>query len=86
MFLPNIELVSYAEDNTPFTMGSSELEVINEIKSVARCFTLWLRNDCMAVNPYKFHLFLSDKKIHQVDIYGDKLSSTFSEKVLGNKN
>ena len=86
MFLPSIELVCYADDNTPFAMGSSELEVINEIKSVARCFTLWFRNDCMKVNPYKFHLLLSDKKNHQVDIYGDKLSSTFSEKLLGNKN
>ena len=31
---PNIDLVSYADDSTPFAMGgSSELEVINEIKS-----------------------------------------------------
>ena len=36
LFKPNIDLVSYADDNTPFAMGgSSELEVINEIKSVA---------------------------------------------------
>ena len=36
LFKPNIDLVSYADDNTPFAVGgSSELEVINEIKSVA---------------------------------------------------
>ena len=36
LFKPNIDLVSYADDNTPFKMGgSSELEVINEIKGVA---------------------------------------------------
>ena len=34
LFKPDIDLVSYADDNTPFAMGgSSELEVINEIKS-----------------------------------------------------
>ena len=32
LFIPNIDLVSYADDNTPFEMGSSALEVINEIK------------------------------------------------------
>ena len=76
-----IDLVSYADDNTPFAMGSSELEVINEIKSVAESFTLWFRNNCMKVNPDKFHLLLSDKKIHQVDICNEKLSSACSEKL-----
>ena len=30
----------------------------------------------MKVNPDKFHLLLSDKKIHQVNICNEKLSST----------
>ena len=69
MFKPNIDLVSYADHNTPFAMGgSSELEEINEIKSVAESLTLWFRNNCMKVKPDKFHLLLSDKKGHQVDI------------------
>ena len=63
LFKPNIDLASYADDNTPFAMcGSSELEVINEIKSVAESLTLWFRNNCIKVNPDKFHLLLSDKK------------------------
>ena len=64
LFKQNIDLVSYADDNTPFAMGgSSELEVINEIKGVAESLTLWFRNNCMKVNPDKFHLLLSDKKV-----------------------
>ena len=62
LFIPNIDLVGIADDNTPFAMGSSELEVINEIKSVAENLTLWFRNNCMKVNPDNFHLLLSDKK------------------------
>ena len=80
LFISNIDLVSYADDNTPFAMGSSELEV-----SVAEFLTLRFRNDCMKVNPDKLHLLLSDKKIHQVDICDEKLSSTCSEKLLGIK-
>ena len=43
---------------------SSELEVINEIKSVMESLTLWFRNNCMKVNPDKCHLLLSDKKVN----------------------
>ena len=41
--------------------GSSELEVINQIKSVVESLTLWFWNNCMKVNPDKFHLFVSKK-------------------------
>ena len=62
LFKPNIDLVSYADDSTPFAMGgSSELEVINEIKSAVERLTLWFWNNCIKVNPDKFHLLLSDK-------------------------
>ena len=44
-------------------MVSSELEVINEIKSATKSLTLWFRKNCMKVNPGKFHLFRSDKKL-----------------------
>ena len=64
LFKPNIDLVSYADDSTPFAMGgSSELEVINEIRNVVENLTLWFWNNCTKVNPDKFHLFLSDKKV-----------------------
>ena len=69
LFKPNIDLISYADDNTPFAMsGSSELEVINEIKDVVESLTFWFRNNCMKVNPDKFHFLLSRKKSHQMDI------------------
>ena len=63
-------------------MGNSELQVINEIKSVAESLTLWFRNNCMKVNPDNFHILLSDEKIRQVDICNEKLSSTCSERLL----
>ena len=44
-------------------VGSLEMEVINQIKSVVESLTLWFRNNCMRVNPDKFHLLLSDKKV-----------------------
>ena len=46
---------------------------------------MWFQNNCMKVDPDEFHLLLSDKKSHQVDICNKKLSSTCSEKFLGIK-
>ena len=46
LFKPNIDLVSHADDNTPFAMGmggSSEFKVINEVRSVEESLTLWFR-------------------------------------------
>ena len=34
-----------------------------EVQSVAELLTLWFQNNCMKVNPDKFHLLLSDKKV-----------------------
>ena len=72
LYIANIDLVSYADDNTPFAIGSSESEVINEIKTVVESLTLWFRNNCMKLNPDEFHLLLSDKNFHQVDIFNEK--------------
>ena len=54
-------------------------------QSVAERITLWFRNNCMKVKPDKFHLLLSDKKSHQVDICNKKFSSTCSGKLLAVK-
>ena len=64
---------------------SSELELINETKSVAESLTLWFRNNCKKVNLDKFHLLLSDAKCHHVDICNKKLSRTCSKKFFGIK-
>ena len=62
--------MSYADDTTPFAMGgSSELEVTNEIMSVVESLTVftenlkWFWNNCMNVNPDKFHHLPSDKNV-----------------------
>ena len=68
LLIPNTNLVNYADDKTPFAMGSSELEVITKIESVALRLSLWFQNNYMKVNPAKFRLLFSGKKIHQVDI------------------
>ena len=75
--------MSYADDNTPFTIGISEMEVINEIMIAAESLSLWFQNNCMKVNPVKFHILLSNRKTHQVNICTDKFLSKSGEKLSG---
>ena len=62
--------MSCVDVKTPFAMDSSELEIINEIKTAAESFTLWFQNDCMKVSPEKFLFLFNDKKINQVESGG----------------
>ena len=62
LFIPSTNFGSHADDNAPFTTGSSELEVINEIKTAAESLTFCFQNNYMKVNPNKFYFRLSDKK------------------------
>ena len=46
LFNPNIDLLSYADDNAPIAMGvSSEIEIINEIKGVTKSLTLGFQDN-----------------------------------------
>ena len=62
------------------------VQVINYIMSVVECLTFWFRNNCVKVNPDKFHLLFSDKKIHQVDICGEYAFKYVQWNAFGDKN
>ena len=47
---------------------------------MAERLTLWFQNNCMKVNPDKFHFLLSDKKVGTWIFGNEKLSITCSEK------
>ena len=41
LVIPNCDVISYADGNTPFAMDISELALINEIKSAAETLSFW---------------------------------------------
>ena len=75
----DLDLIKHLQ-NGSCSCGSSEFEVINEIKCVSERLTLWFRNNCMKVNPDKFHFLLSDKKVVTWIFGNEKLSITCNEK------
>ena len=64
LFITNTNLVSYANVNAPFAIGSSKLEVVYEIQSAREKRFLRVQDKCMKLNLDKFHLLRSDTKDH----------------------
>ena len=56
-FLPGIDIMSYADDNTLYSLGESEEQVINEVKKAAEKLYLWFQNNHMKIIRIKFISF-----------------------------
>ena len=55
LIMQNIDIASYADDNTPYTIGNSIDEVIQKIKNAAQTCFQWFSDNQMKTNPDKCH-------------------------------
>ena len=52
----NIDIASYAHDNTPYTTENSIEEVIQTLENAAKTLSQWFSDSQMKANPDKCHL------------------------------
>ena len=55
-----LDIVNYADVNSPFAYGESIPSVTSQIERGAVVLLKWIRNNGQKANPGKFHLILSD--------------------------
>ena len=53
--MENIDIASYADDNTPYTTGNLIEEVIQKLENGAQTLFQWFSNNQMETNPDKGH-------------------------------
>ena len=53
--MENIDIVSYADDNTPITTGNSIEEVIQKLENAAQTSFQWFSDNKTKANPDKCH-------------------------------
>ena len=70
-----MNIVGYADDNTPYSLGKTEDEVLNEIKLASDKLLTWFQDNYMKINPDKFHLLLSNTKDVKINICNETISS-----------
>ena len=82
LIMENIDISSYADNNSPYTTGNSIEEVIQKLENTAKTLFQWLSDNQMKANPGRFHFLCSSNS--EVSLM-QKIKNSKFEKLLGIK-
>ena len=85
VIMANIVIVSYADDNTPYTTGNSIEEVIHKLENAAKTLFQWFSDNQMNANPDKCHFLCSSNREVSLTIENQITKNSKFEKLLGIK-
>ena len=83
LILNNIEIASYADDNTPYCSYKSFEDVITCLERTAGDLFAWFNNNGMKANADKCHLLLNTKEKLKANISNYTIINSDQEKLLG---
>ena len=86
LFLHDIPVANYADDNTPYCTGLKVSDVLIKLENAAETLLQWLKDNIIKPNPDKYHLLISNtKESFQIKIGNETVSISKYEKLLGVK-
>ena len=86
LFLDDIPVANYADDNTPYCTGLKISDVLIKLENAAEILLQWFKDNRMKANPDKYHLLINNtKKSFQIKIGNETVSNSKYEKLLGVK-
>ena len=85
LIMENIDIASYADDNTPYTTGNSMEEVIQKLENAAKTLFQWFSDNQMKANPDKCHFLCNSNSEVSLTIETQKIKNSKFEKLLGIK-
>ena len=88
LFLNDIPVANYADDNTPYCKGKGlkVSDVLIKLENAAETLLQWFKDNRMKANPDKYHLLINNtKKSFQIKIGNETVSNSKYEKLLGVK-
>ena len=80
--MENIDIASYADDNTPYTTGNSMEEVIQTLENAAKTLFQWFSDNQMKGNPDKCHFLCNSNSEVSLTIETQKIKNSKLEKLL----
>ena len=75
LVMENIDIASYADDNTPYTTGNSIEEVIQKLENAAKTLFQWFSDNQMKANPDKCHFLYSTNSEVSLNIENQKIKN-----------
>ena len=85
LFVPDIGIVNYADDNTPHATNKHLETVLKDLEQRSDTLLKWFTDDLLKANPEKYHLLVSANEKRQLNIGGIEISNSKCEKFLGIK-
>ena len=85
LFVPNINIASYADDTTPYCTGKDVMTVLSNLEQAADTLSVWFKNNSMKANADKYHVLLSENKKYCVKVENTTIATTKCETLLGIK-
>ena len=79
----NIDVASYADDNTPYVTAKKTENIIGILEKTSLDMFSWFSNNGMKANPDKCHLLLSEKEKHKANIGDYVIENSKQQKLLG---
>ena len=62
MFLHDIPVENYADNNTPYCTGLNILDILIKLENAAETLLQWFKDNRMKANPDKCHLLINNTK------------------------
>ena len=84
--MDDISFASYADDNTPYTVGNDMEDVIFKLQNSAKILFQWFMDDQTKSNPDKCHFFCSTNDTVNLIIDNQIIDNSICEKLLGLKS
>ena len=74
--LTDVDIASYADDNTPYVAAADVSGVITSLKKSSKALFEWFKNSPLKSNADKYHLLVSSSENAsiRVDEYGERKS------------
>ena len=86
LFLYDIPVANYADENTPYCTGLKISDVLIKLENAAETLLQWFEYNRMKVNPDKYYLLINNTKENfQIKINNETVSNSKYEKLLGVK-
>ena len=79
------DFASYADDNTPYTIGNDKEEVIFKLQNSSKILFQWFMDNQMKANPYSCHFICSTNDTVNLIVENQIIDNSTCEKLLGVK-
>ena len=79
MFLPEIGIANYADDNTPYSTGTGIHSTISDLDQAIGILLKWFQYNSLKANPDKYHVLLTETSETQLIVKNVPIASSYCE-------